>query len=468
MNTRKLNAIMAAHHAAFLSKAAAQGRYEKRDAPDFKKLNDTIDKIAEAFEEYKRTNDQRLAEIKAKGSADPLLEEKLRKVDAELVQLGDMKTKIEQLDTKLARPGVLAAGAGEQRESPEALAYKQAFYGWIRNPADPERRTALQQRAKALQKVEAKAFGGDDGFETRSTQTVIGTGSAGGFALPEVIERAIARLSVDISPIRQIATVRMVGSPDYKELFDVNGAAFEWVGEASTRSQTNTPDLAEVAPTFGMASAKPQASEESLDDLFFDVENWLISSAAEAMAQGEGAAHVGGNGTNKPTGFLAGPTPVTTTDASRAFGTLQYVASGQAAALPTSADTFLDLVYSLRARYRSNARWVTSRLVLAAMRKYKDSTGQYLWQPSLSQSQPESFMGYPVTEAEDMPAVAANSFSLAFGDFKEGYLIADRVGMRITRDEITTPGFVKFYVRKRTGGKLRNTQAIKLLKTATA
>jgi HK97 family phage major capsid protein len=129
-----------------------------------------------------------------------------------------------------------------------------------------------------------------------------------------VIERQIARLSVDISPIRQIATVRTVGSPDYKELFDIGGGAFEWVGEAGHRNQTNTPDMAEVAPTFGMASAKPQASEESLDDLFFNVEDWLTMSAAEAIAAGEGAAFVNGNGTKKPTGFLAGPAPVATAD----------------------------------------------------------------------------------------------------------------------------------------------------------
>jgi HK97 family phage major capsid protein len=215
-----------------------------------------------------------------------------------------------------------------------------------------------------------------------------------------------------------------------------------------------------------MASAKPQASEESLDDLFFNVEQWLIETAAEAIAQGEGSAFVSGNGTNKPTGFLAGPTPLTTVDASRAFGTLQYIASAQASAMPTSTDIFYDLVYSLRARYRANARFVTNKLVLASLRKYKDTTNQYLWQPSLQAAQPATFLGYGITEAEDMPAVAANAFPLAFGDFKEGYLIADRVGMRMTRDEITSPGFVKFYVRKRVGGRLRNTQAIKLLKIA--
>lgn len=467
MKTPRLNRIMTAHHAAFLATAAAAGfQYERRDAPDLKKLTETIDRIGVAFEEYKKTNDQRLLELKSKGGVDPLLEEKLRKVDAELSTLAEMKTALEAMQTKLARPGVLQAAASEQRESPEALAYRQAFVSWVRNPTDHQRSALLQQRARELQRVEAKAFGGDDGFETRATQTVTSTGAAGGFALPEIIERQIQRLSVDISPIRQIATVRSVGSPDYKELFDVNGAAFEWVGETDARNQTNTPDLAEVAPTFGMASAKPQASEESLDDLFFDVENWLITSAAEAIAQGEGASFVNGNGTKKPTGFLAGPAPVATADASRAFGTLQYIASGQAAAMPTSADTFLDIVYSLRARYRANARWVSNKLTLSSVRKYKDSTGQYLWQPSMMAGQPDTFMGYPVTEAEDMPVVAANAFSLAFGDFREGYLIADRVGMRMTRDEITSPGFVKFYVRKRVGGRLRNTQAIKLLKIA--
>jgi HK97 family phage major capsid protein len=135
--------------------------------------------------------------------------------------------------------------------------------------------------------------------------------------------------------------------------------------------------------------------------------------------------------------------------------------------MPTSADVFYDMVYSLRARYRSNSRWVTSKAILASLRKYKDTTNQYLWQPSLSAGQPESFMGYGITEAEDMPTVGANAFPLAFGDFREGYLIVDRVGMRVTRDEITLPGFVTWYIRKRVGGRLRNTEAIKLLKIST-
>lgn len=455
--------LMLAHHAAFLEKVGACGVYECRDEPSLSDIAKTLDGINTAFEEYKSANDARIKAI-AEGKGTAELDAKLAKMDEHIESLNEQKKRLEQLQTRASRPGAGATGA--DASEPEAEAYKSAFFAWVRNPTDHQRTAAIQQRGRELQTA-LERRNAAAGIETRATQTVTGTGSAGGFALPEFIEQQIARLSVDISPIRGIATVRTVSTPDYKELFDINGAGFEWVGETGTRSQTNTPDLAEVAPTFGMASAKPQASEESLDDLFFDVENWLISSATEAMNQGEGISFVSGNGTNKPTGFLAGPTPVTTVDASRAFGTLQYIASGQAAALPTDPNVYIDMIYSLRARYRANAQWVTNKLVLAALRKYKDTSGQYLWQPPVSAGQPSTFLGYGITEAEDMPAVAANAFPLAFGDFREGYLICDRVGMRMTRDEITTPGFVKFYIRKRVGGKLRNTQAIKLLKVAT-
>ena len=412
-------------------------------------LSKTIDSIATAFEEYKSTNDARIEAIKAgKGTAE--LDAKLARMDAAIDNMGEVKSKLEAMETRMSRPGAYGEGESTSREAAE---YKGAFLNWMRSPTDQER----QQKVTAAQR----------NLETRAADARTSTGASGGFALPEEIERTIARLGVDMSPIRSLATVRTVGTPDYKELIDVNGAAFEWIGETDTRNQTNTPDLAEIAPTFGMASAKPQATEESLDDLFFDVENWLIQSAAEAIYAGEGVAFVSGNGTKKPKGFLAGPAPLSTADSSRAFGTLQYIASAQAAAMPTSPDVFFDMIYSLRARYRANATWVTSKAVLATIRKYKEATtNAYMWQPALAAGQPSSFAGFPMVEAEDMPAVGAGTFPLAFGDFREGYLICDRVGMRMTRDEITTPGYVKFYISKRVGGAIRNTQSIKLLKIA--
>lgn len=441
-----MNKDFAAFRAKLLANAAG---YEVREAPDMGKIAETIEKLGQAFEEHKSANDLRISELAKKGVSDPLLDDKLEKLGAEMDALSELKRDLEKIATRASRPG----GDGERvSETKESVEYRQAFAEWVRNPTDPQ----VMQKAHAAQKA----------LNTRAANVTTGTGSAGGFALPEQIASQIDRLVADISPIRNIARVVTVGTPDYKELIDVGGAAFEWVGEGGARSQTNTPDLAEVAPSFGTASARPRATEESLDDLFFNVEAWLMEGVSEAIAAGEGAAFISGNGTNRPTGFLAGPAPLATADASRAFGTLQYVASGQAAAMPTSADVFYDMVYALRARYRNGARWVTSKAILSALRKYKDGQNQYLWQPSLVLGQPETFLGYGITEAEDMPAVGAGNFPLAFGDFQQGYLIADRVGMRVTRDEITLPGFVQFYVRKRVGGKLRNTQAIKLLKIA--
>jgi len=465
----KIGAVMALHLAALQAKMATCAAYEKREEATVGDLLKKLGEINTTFDEYKKTNEARLKAIE-EGRSTSDMDAKLAKMDQALDKLQEEKGQIEKLITKASRPGI-AHGDREQRESAESIAHRTAFFDWVRQPGNPERRDALYRAEKELKKAQAlqqKARSDDgSGWEERATQTVTTTGSAGGFALPEQIERQIARLALDITPMRELATVRTVGTSDYKELFDINGAGFEWVGETDTRNQTNTPDLAESAPTFGMGSAKPQASEESLDDLFYDVEGWLVNSAGEAIGQGEGAAFVSGNGTKKPTGFLAGPAPVATTDAGgRAFGTLQYIPSGQASAMPTSLDVLYDVVYSLRARYRRNAVWMANKLVVSSLRKYKDTTGQYLWQPAVAAGQPDVFMGYRVVEGEDMPVVAANAFPLAFGDFKEGYLIADRVGMRITRDEITAPGFVKFYVRRRVGGKLRNTQAIKLLKIA--
>lgn len=305
------------------------GVLELREDPSIKSVAEAIDKIATAFDEYKKTNDQRIEAIK-KGQSTEALDAKLAKMDEHMNGLSEQKSRLEKIELKLARPGAMSGGGRQdQEETAEVAEYRQALGDWIRKSNDFDREAKLKDAAGS---IVAKSNAGPR--ERRAAQVITSTGSAGGFALPEIIERQITRLTIDISPIRQLATVRTVGSPDYKELIDIGGAAFEWLGEGDTRNQTNTPDLYEVAPTFGMASAKPQASEESLDDLFFDVEGWLVGSAGEAIGGGEGAAFINGNGVKKPTGILAGPAPLATADASRAFGTLQYVASGQAAAMP--------------------------------------------------------------------------------------------------------------------------------------
>ncbi|HEX8063163.1 MAG TPA: phage major capsid protein [Allosphingosinicella sp.] len=290
------------------------------------------------------------------------------------------------------------------------------------------------------------------------------TDAAGGYAVPEEIDAEIGRLLTSISPIRAIANVVRVGSAGYRKLVTAGGTPSGWVSETAGRPETATPTFIEVAPPFGELYANPAASQAMLDDAAFDVEAWLAQEIATEFARAEGSAFVGGNGVNRPKGFLAGPTSAQT-DSSRPFGTLQYLATGAAGGFGANpGDKLIDLVQTLRPPYRQGAAFVMNSATASAIRKFKTTDGAFLWQPGLSAGHPDTLLGYPVVEAEDMPDVAADSLSVAFGNFRVGYLIAERTETQILRDPYTNKPFVHFYATKRIGGQVANSEAIKLLK----
>ncbi len=292
------------------------------------------------------------------------------------------------------------------------------------------------------------------------------SGDTGGFAIPREIDAEIDATLKSISPIRSVANVVTVGSAGYRKLVTTGGTPSGWAAETDARTGTATPSFVEIAPPMGELYANPSASQAMLDDAVFDVEAWLANEIAMEFAKAEGAAFVNGNGTNRPKGFLQAPT-ANTGDTVRAFGTLQYLASGAAgdfAANPQ--DRLIDLVQSLRGPYRQGAVFVMNAATLARIRKFKTTDGQFLWTPSLTAGTPATLLGYPVIEAEDMPDIAANSLSIAFGNFKAGYLIAERSETVILRDPYTNKPFVNFYATKRVGGCVSNSEAIKLLKFA--
>ena len=305
------------------------------------------------------------------------------------------------------------------------------------------------------------------GLETGIKSFTAATGPDGGFAVPREIDALIARTLADISPIRSIAQVVQTGTAGYPKLVTTGGTPSGWVSETAARPETDTPSFAEIAPPSGELYANPAASQAMLDDAAFDVESWLAGEIAEEFARAEGAAFIHGNGTNRPRGFLNG-TPTPQDDAARAFGTLQYVASGADGnfASVSPEDRLVDLVHALRPAYRQGASFVMNSSTLARIRKMKSDDGAFLWQPSLAAGQPATLLGYPVVEAEDMPDIAANSLSIAFGNFRAGYLIAERSATTILRDPFTNKPFVHFYATKRIGGQVMNSEAIKLMKFA--
>ncbi|HET9640614.1 MAG TPA: phage major capsid protein [Allosphingosinicella sp.] len=292
------------------------------------------------------------------------------------------------------------------------------------------------------------------------------TDAAGGYAVPEEIDAEIGRLLTAISPIRAIANVVKVGSAGYRKLVTAGGTPSGWVSETAARPETATPNFIEVAPPFGELYANPAASQAMLDDAAFDVEAWLAQEIATEFARAEGSAFVAGNGVNRPKGFLAAPNSALG-DPLRAFGTLQFLATGAAGGFGANpGDKLIDLVQTLRPPYRQGASFVMNSATASAIRKFKTADGAFLWQPGLVSGQPDTLLGYPVVEAEDMPDVAADSLSVAFGNFRTGYLIAERTETQILRDPYTNKPFVHFYATRRVGGQVVNSEAIKLLKFA--
>lgn len=406
-------------------------------------LKSLVEGIQKGFEQWKSTNDDRLAKLE-KGAGTGDHEAKMAAMQADLGKLLDLKKDIERLESKQNTAGLFGGAAGG--ENPDKAAYKSAFLDrFVRKGADDSQ----------LKDLQAKAIN-------------ISTPADGGYAVPEQIDREVEKLSRDISPMRALANVVQVGTSDYKKLVNTNGIASGWVGESAARPATNTSQLAELPAFMGELYANPQVTQQALDDIFYDVESDLVAQLAEEFAVAEGAAFVTGNAVNKPKGFLAYATAATP-DSSRAFGTLEHIATGVAGdfAASNKADVFFQVCAALKKAYRTGAVWTMPKTVLFEVLRIKDSQGQYLWQPSIQDSGLGiRLLGFGVEEMEDMPAKAANSLSIAFGNFKRGYTIVDRVGSRMLRDPFSNKPYVGFYTTKRVGGMVVNSEAIKVVKFA--
>ena len=318
--------------------------------------------------------------------------------------------------------------------------------------------------------IEVKSF--VDGYLRHGRETELKSLSGavladGGYAVPRQIDAAIARTLTQMSPIRKVAQVVQTGTAGYRKLIATGGVASGWVSETAGRPETATPTFAEIAPPTGELYANPAASQAMLDDAAFDLESWLAAEIATEFARAEGAAFVGGSGVDQPRGFLTAPTSANP-DGNRPQGTLQFVVSGAAADFATTnpETRLIDLVHALKAGHRQGASWVMNSATLARVRKFKTADGGFLWQPGMVEGQPDRLLGYPVIEAEDMPDVAADALPIAFGNFRNGYLIAERSATSILRDPFTNKPFVHFYATKRVGGQLLDSEAIKLLKIA--
>jgi HK97 family phage major capsid protein len=384
--------------------------------------NDYQGEVMGAFEAFKLANDDRLDQIEKRMSADVVTVEKVERINRAL----------DDLTLKMKRPQL----SGDIKQPSE---HKQAFETYVR-----------KGESYGLSAIEEKAMS-------------ISSNPDGGFLVPQEIAGEIGRLLSKASPMRTIADVREVSASVYKKPFATNGAATGWVGETAARPQTNTNTLAELQfPTMELY-AMPAATQSLLDDSAVNLEQWIAGEVQTVFAEQESEAFVIGNGVAKPKGFMD---YTKVAQSAWTWGNTGYIATGVAGgfAATNPSDKLLDLVYSLKAGYRQNGSWVMNRGTQAAIRKLKDGQGNYIWQPAVSADGNASLMSFNIVESEYMPDIATDAHALAFGDFKRGYLIVDRVGVRILRDPYSSKPYVMFYTTKRVGGGIQDFDAIKTLK----
>tara|TARA_R110000764_G_scaffold62116_2_gene132268 strand:- start:1861 stop:3036 length:1176 start_codon:yes stop_codon:yes gene_type:complete len=370
-----------------------------------------------AFEAFRQANDERLSEIEAKGASDPLTDERLARIDQQL----------ETLSLKMARPEM-----GGSPATPDEDARSKAWAHYLRTGDD-----------SGMARLDVKALN-------------TGTDAQGGYVAPPELDRLIEARLQAASPMRAIATVRQTSAGVFKKPVGL-GAAASWVGETDARTETAVTGLSLLEFPAGELYAMPAATQALLEDSYADIDAWLADEVESAFAAQESAAFVSGDGTAKPRGFLDYEI---VTEASHVWGKIGSVAGDFT--LDDAADQIIDLIYTPKSQFRAGARFVMNRRTVSAVRKLKDVDGRYLWQPG-SGGEPATIMGYAVTEMEDMPDIGTDNAAIAFGDFRRGYLIADRQGARVLRDPYSAKPYVLFYTTKRVGGGVQNFDAIKAM-----
>ncbi|WP_242533544.1 phage major capsid protein [Salipiger bermudensis] len=385
---------------------------------------DIIANLQRDWKAWKDTQAEKDQEISAKFD-DVVTTEKFQRIDA---SVSDLQAAVDQANAQLAAIAMQGGGPGQVADAEYTEAFRAHFT-----------KGAVQA---ALNK------GADD---------------EGGFLAPTEWDRTITDALVEVSPMRQISSVQRISKNAFTKLFNLRGTGSGWVGEAAARPETNTPTFGDMTITPGEIYANPGATQGMLDDAEVDLEQWIAGEVETEFAKQEGLAFVSGNGTNKPAGFLSFATGGANA-ATNPLGAIEVLPAAATGAV--TEDELLDLIYAVPSAYTAEARFTMNRTSMGLVRKLRDSDGRQLWQPSSQAGQPSQLLAYPLTELPDMPDMAASAMSIAFGNFRRGYLIVDRAGVRVLRDPFTAKPKVLFYTTKRVGGAVVDPQGLKVLQHA--
>lgn len=439
-------------------------------------VKSTLEALNKAFAEFKAANDERIAAVE-KGKADVVTAEKVDRVNAAVTEAQAkldeaVKAANSRMDLIEASMTRIPAG-GEPMGNRDVRAEAEVFLAGKKG-VESDRVTDEDVRAYGeYAKTFASTFlrRGDRDMTVQAAMSV-GSDPDGGYWVPTQMVNDIKRRLFETSPVRQLAAVLSITTDSVAFPTDTNDATSGgWVGETDARSETGTQQVGEQTIYVREQYAEPRVTQKLLDMATIDVEAWLNGKIADKMSRVENTAFVSGTGVKQPKGFLTyKDTAVTTADTSRAWGKLQYVASGAAGAFPalsngaSNPDALIDLVAALKPAYRAGAVFGCNRATEAALRKLKDADGNYMVDRITDGATGFTLLGFPIATMEDMPDLASDAFSLVFGNFSTGYQIVDGRGIRVLRDPFTQKPYVKFYTTKWTGGDITNFDSLKLMK----
>jgi HK97 family phage major capsid protein len=428
-------------------------------------MSDEIKAAAEAvivlnkgFDEFKNAYDARLSEMEAKGHVDPLIDEKIKRIEASMDVA--QKTADEAVLSAKRASRVMTDGNGHEVDlDAKALAWARVNAKRHGSDVGTFGASELDAYRRAMDTYMRK---GDRAISDQEHKALsVGTDPDGGYVVHPDMSGAVVKKVYETSPMRAYASIQVISTDSLEGLFDLGEAGAGWVGETDARDETDTPQLGRWSIPVHELYAKPKASQKILDDAAINMEAWLAEKVSERFARKEASAFVLGTGIAMPRGFM------TYADGTTVPGSIEQFATGVNGGLPAApagGDTLISALYGLKAQYRANATWFMNRATTTLVRKAKDTDGAYIWQPGIAAGQPASLLGYPVASFEDMASPASGSLSIAVGDMRAAYQIVDRMGIRTLRDPYSAKPHVEFYTTKRVGGDVLNFEAIKVVR----
>ncbi|MAO22871.1 MAG: phage major capsid protein [Phycisphaerae bacterium] len=397
-------------------------------------IKNAIQDMGATFAEFKKVNDQRLDSIE-KGESTAYVDEKLAKMEAKM-------DSYEDINQKLTTAEANAENIKSQIEKLETV---------VKRPNSGFDTKQVDEYMGAFDTYCRKGLEGLDAMERKAL--TVSNDSTGGYLAPPEYVRELLKTVTEISPIRSIARIRSTGARSIQVPKRTGQFAAQWVSESGTRSETTGWNVGLEEIPAHEQYALVDISEQDLEDSVFNLEAEMQSEFSEQFAKAEGSAFVSGDMVGKPEGFMTN-------------GNVSSVNSGDANEI--TADGLISLVHNIKSAYSSNGTFVFNRTTLAKIRKLKDTAGQYVFQAgmSLQGGVTNTILGHSYVEATDMPSEGANTFPVAFGDFRRGYMIVDRVNLAVLRDPFTqaTTGNVRYIARRRVGGQVIQAEAISKLK----